>query len=538
MLNKNKNRFGSQLQDGQAHTQDHKKWSRRSFLQTLGITGGASMLVGGLPVSAAASRQLAAALGSGESDRVLVLIRLKGGNDGLNTIIPLYDYSSYINRRPTIAIEENNITELANGMGIPRTLNSLLPLWNEGQMKVVNSVGYPDQNLSHFRSTDIWASASDANVLDGSGWLGRLITQQHPDYLENPPEVPPAVQIGGSGTNVFNDGDFNSLAVGVQNPEELAEIAQTGQLYDTNNLPDCFYGEQVGFLRTAANATFLYADAIKEAFDNSSTQAEYNNGFGEQLALVARLIKGNLGTKLYMVTLDGFDTHARQTQLHPNLMQQLSTGIQAFYEDLAAGQREKDVLAMTFSEFGRRIEQNSSNGTDHGAAAPLMLFGEGLNGNGMLGERPDLSNTDSNGNLTYSTDFRSIYASVLENWLCLNPATVDGVMGDVFPRMDLGIQCMATGLFSDFTDQPFMRHEARYGGSGNINIYYELPYSAEVRVEVFDILGQPVETLYRGRQLNGSYQFPFTNQKGRLVAGAYVYRIVVNGQGYSGKMIH
>ncbi|MFK7935875.1 MAG: DUF1501 domain-containing protein [Saprospiraceae bacterium] len=530
------NRIGSQLKDGKAHAQDHKKWSRRSFLQTLGITGGASMLVGGLPVSAAASRSLATALGSGESDRVLVLIRLKGGNDGLNTIIPLYDYSTYINRRQTVGIPENEITELANGMGIPETLDSLMPLWNEGQMKVINSVGYPDQNLSHFRSTDIWASASDANVLDGSGWLGRYIVNQNPDYLENPPDVPPAIQIGGSGTNVFNDGDFNSLAVGVQNPEELAEIAQTGQLYDTSNIPDCFYGEQVGFLRTAANATFLYADAIKEAFDNSTTQADYNNGFGEQLALVARLIKGNLGTKLYMVTLDGFDTHARQTQLHPNLMRQLSTGIKAFYEDLAAGQREEDVLCMTFSEFGRRIEQNSSNGTDHGAAAPLMLFGGGLNGNGMLGDRPDLNNTDGNGNLTFSTDFRAVYATVLENWLCLSPNTVDGVMGEVFPRMDLGISCMATGIFSDYTELPFMRHEARYDASGGINIYYELPVAAEVRVEIFDILGQPVENLYRGRQLAGTYQYPFkSNRMGRLAAGAYVYRILVNGKAYSGK---
>lgn len=531
----NKYRIGSQIQDGKAHQKEHKKWSRRNFLQTLGITGGASMMVSGMSVAAAASPSLAAALANSENDRILVLVRLKGGNDGLNTIIPLFDYSTYNNRRPTLAIPENQVTELANGMGIPNTLNPLMPLWQEDKMKVINSVGYPDQNLSHFRSTDIWSSASDANILDGSGWLGRYITSQNPNYLENPPEMPPAIQIGGSGTIVFNDESFNSLSVGVQNPEQLAEIAQTGQLYDTNNLPDCFYGEQVGFLRTAANATFLYADAIKEAFDASTTQANYQTPFGEQLALVARLIKGNLGTKLYMVTLDGFDTHARQSQLHPQLMRQLADGISNFQKDLAAGQRDQDVLTMTFSEFGRRIEENASDGTDHGAAAPLILFGEGLNGSAILGERPDLNDTDDNGNLKYDTDFRNIYASVLENWLCLAPATVDGIMGDIFPRTELGIACNATGIFSDFK-QSFLRHEARYDGSNTINIYYELPHSASVKVQIFDIIGQPVATLFSGQQFAGSYQYPFQNSLGRLTAGIYVYRIIINGEVHSGKI--
>ncbi len=516
---------GAALEHGQAHEAHHLQWSRRTFLRSIGIAGGVSMMAGGMPVTLLKGAFLEMALSLSPADRVLVLIRLKGGNDGLNTIIPLQNYGTYQALRPQIRIPANQITSLNSAFGIPQTMNDLMPLWQEGAMKIVHGVGYPNQNLSHFRSTDIWSSASNANVVDESGWLGRLLVEQYPDYLTNPPEVPPAIQIGSAGNITFMDGDNVNLAVSLTNPDELAEIAALGQLYDVQNLPPCLYGEQLGFVRTVANSLYFYAQRIKQAFDSSSTQANYQDGpLWRQLALVARLIKGGLGTRLYMVTLDGFDTHAVQNQSHPALLAQLASAVRAFYQDLAAGQRAQDVLCMTQSEFGRRPEQNASGGTDHGAAAPLFLFGPGLNGNGFVGTAPSLTNLDNDGNLIFSTDFRRIYATALEHWLCIPPATVDAVMGQSFARLPLGLQCSPSTSVTEAV-APGIEHEARYLSHREVVIAYALPAAAQVRVEVFNMLGQPVATLVNARLEPGRHEARFVAPHGYIPGGQYVYRI-------------
>lgn len=515
---------GSALEHGEAHEADHLRWSRRSFLRSIGITGGVSLMAGGMPITALKGAFLEMALANSPTDRVLVLIRLKGGNDGLNTIIPVHDYGTYQSLRPQIRVPSNQIIPLDSAFGMPQAMSDLQSLWGDGAMKVVHGVGYPDQNLSHFRSSDIWASASPANVIDESGWLGRLLVEQYPDYLSNPPEIPPAVQIGGTGNITFMNSDNVNLSVSVTNPEELAEIALLGQLYDILDLPDCLYGEQLGYLRAVANSTFIYAQRIKNAFDNSSTDATYQDGpLWRQLALVARLIKGGLGTKLYMVTLDGFDTHAGQSQSHPLLLAQLAGAVKAFYEDLTPTGHAGEVLCMTQSEFGRRPEQNASGGTDHGAAAPLFLFGAGVNGSGLVGTAPSLQNLDNNGNLVFSTDFRRIYATVLENWLCIDTETVDAVMGQSFPRIALGLDCVATGIAGEAA--PGIRHEVRYITGREVVISYHLPSAARARVEVFNILGQPVALLADAWHMQGTHEVTFSSASRRLPAGQYVYRI-------------
>ncbi|MDH3648799.1 MAG: hypothetical protein OEQ53_03905, partial [Saprospiraceae bacterium] len=212
---------GTRLSDGLAHQHHHRAWSRRSFLSTLGITGGASMFMGNLPVRAAAISPLGNALLESDSDRVLVLVQLGGGNDGLNTVIPLYDYDFYRSQRPRIGFTETNVLKLSDEIGIQQNMSDMMPLWNEGAMKIVHNVGYPDPNLSHFRATDIWSSGSDDDELLQSGWLGRWLDQEYPDFANEPPDIPPAIQIGGYGSLIFNNGMFN-LSVSVSNPEELA----------------------------------------------------------------------------------------------------------------------------------------------------------------------------------------------------------------------------------------------------------------------------------------------------------------------------
>ncbi|MEM6318110.1 MAG: DUF1501 domain-containing protein [Bacteroidota bacterium] len=527
-------RHGSAIAHGQAHTKDHQKWSRRSFIRNVGITGGLSMFLGHLSLTTAAASPLSIALNDAETDRILVLIRLKGGNDGLNTIVPLYDYDRYRNLRPTLGFKENQITKINDAIGVPKMLDPLTPFWQEGQMKVIHGVGYPDQNLSHFRSSDLWASGQDETTFDGSGWYGRYIEQQFPDFMNNPPTIPPAIQIGGSANVTFNSKEMTNLAISVQNPEEIAEIAESGQLYSTANLPDCYYGEQVGFVRSVANNTFFYAGILSETYKAARNEVEYRGDLGAQLATVARLIKGNLGTKLYMVSIDGFDTHANQEDAHAALLEEVSNAVKDFYADLKKGGRAQDVLSMTFSEFGRRIEENGSKGTDHGAAAPMMFFGAGLNGNGFIGKRPDLQDVDQVGNLKFDTDFRAVYATVLENWLCVDGNIVDEVMGNSFARIDeLGLSCnnQTTPIAEVFGQS--MLHQARYGAGGRVSIYYELPENAQVNVQIINLLGQPVATLANERQSAGMYNLPFNQQRKPLAKGQYFYRIQVDGQVFS-----
>ena len=528
-------RHGAALEHGKAHQQDHKHWSRRSFLRNLGIAGSVSMMMGKFPLTAMAGSPLGMALNNSENDRILVLIRLQGGNDGLNMIVPLFDYGTYQSLRPTIRIGENQVWNLSDEFGMPNTMSDLQNMWLDGQMKVVNTVGYPDQNLSHFRSTDIWTTASDSNDVLSSGWMGRFLESEFPDFITNPPDEPPAIQIGGAGNLTFNNSDMVNMSVNVTNPDELFQIAQNGELYDATDVPDCYYGEQLSYMRTVTNSTFRYAEVIKEAYDASTNAADYQFGLGEQLALVARLIKGGLGTKLYLVTLNGFDTHANQSNQHPQLMFQLSNAVRNFYEDLAAGGEAHRVLAMSFSEFGRRIEQNASNGTDHGAAAPLLLFGEGLNGNAILGENPDLHNLDQVGNLIHSVDFRQIYATVLENWLCIEPDLVDQILGQNFERMpELGLDCAITST-NNWVPKLDLQHWVSYQ-DGQVVIHYTLPESMAVTVQIYNILGQPVNTLFNGHQVAGQHQHVFNTSMARIAGGHYVYSIRAGQHVFSQKI--
>ena len=531
---------GISLQDQEAHQQDHQNWSRRSFLKSLGIIGGSSIALGGFSLQTLANSALPLALANGPEDRILVLIRLKGGNDGLNTIIPLYDYGTYQAYRPNIAVNQANILNLNPAFGIPNTLSGLMPFWNEGQMKVINTVGYSDQNLSHFRSSDIWASASDADVVEKSGWLGRYILDDNPDVLNNPPAIPSAIKIGGAGSIVFNDSNQIDLSVNFILPEDLAQYAETGELYDTDNLPnDCYYGEQVGFVRNITNSTLAYSEAMGEAYNSGTNAVNYsNNILSRQLAVIARLIKGDLGTKLYMVTLDGFDTHAGQNNTHPLLLSYLAAGVSEFYADLAADNRDQEVLSMTFSEFGRRVQQNGSLGTDHGTAAPLLLFGPGLNGSDILGADPNLNSLDPYGNLRHSVDFRSVYATVLESWLCIDPVSVDSILGDSFERIEnIGLECGTTTGVAEVTLKQGIRHRIRPDGFGGMVIEYELARPGNIDLSVFTVLGQKVRTLHHGYQLAGAHEATFASPHFGLASQLLFYRISDGQRQYTGKFM-
>ena len=528
--------FSKDKNSGQAdhehHSHEHDYWSRRSFIQALGLVGGGSMLMGKQSVSAAQATPLTVALSESQNDNILVIIRLNGGNDGLNTIVPVYDYATYANLRPNLRHFEPNLMPLNDDFSLPNYMNDLESVWGDGQMKVVHGVGYPDQNLSHFRSSDIWASAEPQNE-EPTGWWGRYFEDLYPDYLTNPPAAPPAIQVGNIGNLIF-DGFDNNYAFTFANIEQLQTVGANGALHDVLNVPDCVYGDKLTFLRAAANTTFTYSGVIHDAYMASNNNANYGNGdLATQLAAVARLIKGGLGTKVYMVSLGSFDTHANQRYQHQSLLQDLSSSIKAFYEDLGSGGWDQKVLSMTISEFGRRPYENGSAGTDHGAASPMMLFGPALNGSGFVGDHPDLLTWDDYDNLIPSSDFRDVYASVLANWFCLDQEVIDSILlNHNYQTLDLGLECQA---LSTGDPKPFLRftHRPVYQNNQTL-IELETQQTAHGRITLYDIMGRELVTLADRMFFPGRHSIDVRQAAGiRLSYGQYIYRITFAGQQYS-----
>lgn len=514
------------------HDQEHSNWNRRSFIQALGLAGAGGIMLGHASVTASKPSPLSVALAKSENDNILVIVRLKGGNDGLNTIVPIYDYATYANLRPTIRHQQSDLMNLNADFAIPNFMNSLESVWGDGKMKVIHGVGYPQQNLSHFRSAAIWASADPVNV-EPTGWWGRYYEDLYPDYIINPPEIPPAVQIGSIGDLIF-DGNDSNYAFSVANVEQLANVAENGTQHNVTDLPDCVYGDKLLFMRATTNTTFKYSGVINEAYTSANNSVSYGDeDLAKQLAIVARLIKGGLGTKVYMVTLDGFDTHASQEEDHRGLLEDLSNSIKNFYDDLAATGVDDKVLTMTISEFGRRPYENGSSGTDHGAASPVMLFGAGLDGNGFVGNHPNLTEWDSDDNLIPTNDFRNVYSTVLTDWFCLDPSVVNTVLlNQNYENLDLGFTCQSLSN-TDFSDTTRFFHVPIYK---NERTYIEInmPNTANVDIRLYDIMGREIGSLENKILYPGKYSIDVkAKAKTNLVNGHYIYRISTGGQFYS-----
>ncbi|MEM8488472.1 MAG: DUF1501 domain-containing protein, partial [Bacteroidota bacterium] len=443
-----KSRPGSSLSHGRAHAADHRVWSRRDFLSQLGAGGvAASFMMGGKPMHAYGYHPLAAALQAGDTDRVLVLIQLNGGNDGLNTIIPI-ENDTYYTLRPNIAIPKAEAVNLNADFGMHPLLNPLESVWNDGKLGIVHGVGYPDPNLSHFRSTDIWSTGSNSDEFLSTGWLGRHFDTENPDFQESPPDHPLAVQLG-QASSLILQGPLSPMGMNIASQNILERLANGGQLYDEAAVPGNNHGDQLAYVRTIANDSYHYAGVIHEALGIGTNAVAYpeQNNLATDLASVARMIKGGLPTRLYLVSIGGFDTHANQLTRHENLMDDLGRAMRAFQDDLTNSGHDECVLTMTFSEFGRRVEENGSRGTDHGTAAPLFVMGKDVNG-GFFGDAPSLETLDNKGNLVHSTDFRSIYATVLESWLGVGAVAVDDIFGQSFERLDL-VNGSGTGVSTE-----------------------------------------------------------------------------------------
>lgn len=528
-------RFGSALEHGHAHTSDHAQWSRRDFLKTVGLTtAGGSLVLGGMPVQAFGSSSLLSKLRHSNTDRILVLIQLSGGNDGLNTIVPVNN-DLYYNARPSLSIAKTDAIALTDDIGVHPSFEALQPLYEEGNMAILHSVGYPTPDLSHFRSTDIWVSASDASEVIDTGWMGRYLEGDFPNFAEEPTDYPLGVQIGASASMMFR-GDSANLGMSIASVDLFEQLADEGILYDEQNIPATTFGNEIGFVRSIANDSFQYAGAISEASARGSNSVEYpsGNGLSRSLSTVARLIKGNLGARIYHVALGSFDTHANQANVHANLLLDLATSVRAFYDDLATDGFD-NTLCMTFSEFGRRVQQNGSNGTDHGTAAPLFVFGNTVAG-GFQGTLPDLNDLDDAGNLKHQTDFRSVYATVLQQWFQLSPDEVSSVLGDRYEALPFLPESPGSSVNTERTTPTDFALHQNYPNPFNPHtmISYTLTETTSVHVRIYDMQGRLVQTLVNGTQAAGTHRLPF--DASHLPSGTYLYQLQTPHRTESRKM--
>ena len=510
---------------------------RDFFKQSLPAAVTLPALLNGFSVKAynANSPLMQALMGAAtDTDKVLVIIQLNGGNDGLNMVIPIEYYSQYYNARSNVAIPQNRILPL-NGntkTGLHTSMTGMQTLYNEGKLAIINSVGYPSPNFSHFRATDIWMTASDADQLLASGWVGRYLNVEYPNFPNGYPNTqmpdPLAIQIG-SLTSLTFQGPAMSMGMSISDPSSFYNFLDGVE----DPVPDTPWGKELKYIRLVARQTQQYAAVIRDAAARVPTQGAYpsNNDLAAQLRIVARLIKGGLKTRLYMVSTGGFDTHSSQvnatdttTGNHANLMLRLSDAIKSFMDDLKGLGVDDRVVGMTFSEFGRRIKSNSSLGTDHGAAAPMFVFGKNVK-SGVVGNNPAIpSSVTVNDNIPFQYDFRSIYASVLRQWFCVNMTDLQTIMLKNFQDIPLCTNgaCGTTGL------------EDIIRGSGDeLIVNYPNPFVESTRItfrtrgghtliQILDPLGRVIKTLTDKEYAPGTFNVEFDS--GGLPTGVYYAR--------------
>lgn len=367
------------------------------------------------------------------SSKILVAVQLSGGNDGLNTIVP-YNQGAYYQARPMIGIKPDKVLPLNNELGFHPSMAALHGLYKNGKVAVIQAVGYPSPNRSHFRSIEIWQTGEPDKISD-TGWLGRYLDLS----CAGKDDLFPAVNVDpmlpktlfGSRVNVpsvSNINDFRFLTDPQFKPDRDVQIKAFNDIYDSFNLKR----PHMDLLRKAGMDANLASDQLHQLVQKYSSKTSYPNGsFGNSMKFIAQMITGGLNCSVYGASLDGFDTHTNQPGQQDRLLKQLSDGLSAFHEDLKAKQLDDDVIVMVFSEFGRRVAENGGRGTDHGTASNVILLGSALKG-GIYGSPASLSDLDA-GDLKYRTDFRSIYATLLNGWL---PCDSKAVLGQRFE--DLG----------------------------------------------------------------------------------------------------
>ena len=510
---------------------------RRTFLQRVVPASTIPFLVGGYSLRAYGRSPLIDRLLSlaAETDRVFVLVQLNGGNDGLNMVIPRDQYAALAAARSNIMIPETKVLPLNAATGLHPAMTGLQSLYQEGKLAVVQSVGYPSPNFSHFRATDIWLTASNSNQVLTSGWMGRYLDAEFPGFPVGYPSTampdPPAIQIG-SVVSPGLQGSAVPMGIAITNPNS-SYLLPGG----SDTPPATPAGHELTFIRQIAQQTQQYSTVIKAAAGKATNKSTLyptagQNSLADQLKIVAQLIAGGLKTRVYVVNYGGFDTHSAQvvagttdTGAHATLLGRISLAIAAFMDDLKLLGQDQRVVGMTFSEFGRRVKSNASAGTDHGAAAPLFVFGANVQG-AVVGTNPTLPAAATvNDNIPMLYDFRMVYASILKDWFGASPTELQSIL----PNNTQTLPLIKSGAVLAVDEgEPAPRSfalEQNYPNPFNptTTIRYALPRAGMVRIEVYDVTGQRIHMLVDREEQAGVHSVVF--DASALASGAYFYRM-------------
>lgn len=441
---------------------------RRNFLKILSAAGITPFTVNGFSMRPFSNSRIGRILSTcdGVEDRVLILIQLKGGNDGVNTLIPINQYDTYADLRPTIKIPDtgpekyinlDNTLPLQDTIGIHPILTSFKQMYDQGWMRVVQGVGYENINGSHFKGTDLWLTGGDGtpeNFNIRSGWMGRALQAMYPDIMGAP--IPPddvyplGIQIGDPNPSLGFHTETehqNSINLYGQDPEGFYSLVQTIGGAPIVNVPDSEYGDELRYIMGVEKAVDEYSVYITQAFnagENSATTYP-QTGLAWQLKTIARLIKGGCKTKIYLCSMGGFDTHGTQVEpegtvlqgRHAELLKTLGDAVNSFLKDLQIMGLDEQVMGCTFSEFGRCAKENGSAGTDHGTLAPMFIFGKTVNG-GVSGTNVNLSSlTPDNQLQNMQFDYRQVFTTLLQDWLGASNDVLTTTMFEGYTKMPL-----------------------------------------------------------------------------------------------------
>jgi len=529
--------------------------NRRKFLKNAGVAAaGAPFALQGMPMRVWQDQGLLQAMAAAsDSDRVLVIVQLHGGNDGLNTCIPLNEYAAYYSARPNLALPQSGNRSIltldsnlasAQAIGVHPDMVSAKAMYETDRMAVIQNVSYPYMNGSHFRSRDVWFMGGGHSDYFSSGWMGRYLDQVFPNYPDDYPSAampdPLAIEIGNGVSLAFHRDNGIPLGLSIQNPVAFYNLINSVGIVPPISIPDTYAGEEIEYIMQIEREANTYAGRLRDVFlagSNSSVdypqqypylapQGALTNGLSQQLRIIARLLDGGCKTKIFLCRIGGFDTHAMQVDptdttmgLHSALLYHVFGAVKAFHDDLQALGWGDKVLTLTMSEFGRRIYSNGSFGSDHGNAAPLFAFGNCVK-SGVYGNAPALSSINA-GSIPLGIDYRQVMCSVVADWFGATPAMLEAVRFEQWlpTKIDF-IECKSTGFNSELAEKAV--HIYPNPGPGPAHFEHPVMESGTFQLEVIDISGR---VLYTRRQYAEPPKLEWNLSGGDLQPGTYIVRV-------------
>lgn len=503
---------------------------RRSFLKKSSLVTLPAFL-GGYELAALSSSNLFNMV-NGDDDKVLVLIDLNGGNDGLSSFVPLDYFDNLANARPNLFMPQNQLLTMTDTIGLHPVMEGVNNLYDNGNLTLVQGVAYPDQNRSHFRSADIWNTGVKADVFKSTGWMGRYFDDEFPGYPGGYPNDdcpdPFALTLGKSVSGTCQ-GTNSNFSLALLNVEYLGGLTTGVEA----PLPNDCYGAELGYVVDTFKKSNAYAERIINAVDSGNSLIEYpDNSIAQRLKVIAQMISGGLQTKVFVIRQGGYDTHADQVVegnttvgSHANLLKDLSDAIYAFQEDLKALNIDQRVLGMTFSEFGRKIISNAGLGTDHGTAAPMMIFGSCINA-GVIGSNPEIgTNVDIEEGVAMQYDFKSVYGSVMMDWFGVAEADVRTYLFEDFQHIPIINSCETTSTQHVEPVPNITVNSYPNPFRNQFTVSIAMDQTGTVRIDVADVVGKLVKSITNRSLSQGTHEILVDGSS--LKGGVYFVRVQV-----------